>query len=212
MASLLLRLGEHHNDMVTQTYTWANIFLSHLQKPGNAYRGDGRLDSRDLVPLSAGSGIKWDVCFLPPFLRACHSVSSSKCHAFSLFSIKELRDAAWIQQESLDKERQTLTVTHCSSEAGYKAIFCCCQDKCLRLGAAHIHKSCPSSYPQKRMPSLSHGHLSFLYDWNDDIWAEPWNEMETWSYSTQYEHVQLPQCYFIACAFMGNHFRHATIT
>lgn len=56
MASLILRLEEHHNDMVIQTYTLANIFPSHL--PGSAYRGDGRLDSRDLAPLSVGSRIK----------------------------------------------------------------------------------------------------------------------------------------------------------
>lgn len=50
------------------------------------------------------------------------------------------------------------------------------------------------------MPSLNHGHLSSLYNWNDDIRAEPWNEMETRLYLTLYEHVQLPQCCFTACA------------
>lgn len=34
------------------------VFLSHLQRPGTAYRGDGRLYSRDLVSLSTGLGIK----------------------------------------------------------------------------------------------------------------------------------------------------------
>lgn len=113
-ASLILRSGENHNDTVTQTYTCANIFLSHWQRAETAYHSDGRLDSRDLASPSAGSGIKQDACFLLPLLSGCHLVSSSKCQAFSVFSIKGLRDAAGIQRESFDKERQTFTVTRCS--------------------------------------------------------------------------------------------------
>lgn len=51
-------IREHHNDIVTQNDTCADIFLSHLQGPATAYHGDGRQDSSDFVSLSGGLGIK----------------------------------------------------------------------------------------------------------------------------------------------------------
>lgn len=68
---MTLRLGEHHNDMVTQTYTrydyTANIFLSHFQRPGTAYHGDCRLDSRDLVSFERWLGDKVGCLFPAAF-------------------------------------------------------------------------------------------------------------------------------------------------
>lgn len=165
--------SQWHDD--SDLYLRKHISIT-LAKNGIAYRGDGRLDSRDLAPLNVGSGIKKDACFLPPFLPACHSVSSSKCQAISLFSIKELRDEKFREREL----RQRAAGFNCNTLLLWEWIqshLCCCQDKCSRLGAAHIHKQCPSSCSQKRTPSLNHGHLSS--SWNNDIWMKPLNEMKT---------------------------------
>lgn len=103
-------------------WTCANIFLSLWQRNGTAYHGDSRLDSRDLVPLKRGSGIKKDACFLP---HPRHSLSSSEFQALSVFfsPIKQLREENAVT-ETGGKEGGGggLTVTHCSSEDGCKAI------------------------------------------------------------------------------------------
>lgn len=117
-------------------WTCANIFLSLWQRNGAAYHGDSRLDSRDLVPLKRGSGIKKDACFLP---HPRHSLSSSEFQALTLsfffFSIKQLREEKSrknaVTETGGKKEGWgwwwwwwgwCLTVTHCSSEDGCKAI------------------------------------------------------------------------------------------
>lgn len=92
--------------------TRANKFLSHWKRTAAAYRRDGRPDFRDLAPFRVGCGIKWDACFLPPFLPAHHSLSPFKCQAFSPFSIKELGE--WeIRRGSPDKECRS--VVNCNT-------------------------------------------------------------------------------------------------
>lgn len=115
-------------------WTCANIFLSLWQRNGAAYHGDSRLDSRDLVPLKRGSGIKKDACFLP---HPRHSLSSSEFQALTLsFFFFQLNSLGRRNPERMPwlrpGERKRggvgggggwcLTVTHCSSEDGCKAI------------------------------------------------------------------------------------------
>ena len=73
--------------------------------------------------------------------------------AFSPFSIKELGDAAVIQQTtSFDKERQTLTVSHCSSETRCKnhlLLLLPAKTNDWGLEQQNKHKMCPSSCLQK---------------------------------------------------------------
>lgn len=108
--------------------TCANIFLSLWQRNGAAYHGDSRLDSRDLVPLKRGSGIKKDACFLP---HPRHSLSSSEFQALSLFfPIKQLRD---------EKFRKN-AVTETGGKEGDGGVFNC--NTLLFWGWIHSHFWC----------------------------------------------------------------------
>lgn len=71
-----------------------------------------------------------------------------------------------MQRDGDDKEPQTPTGTHWSSEAPYKADTTANAEG---LRAPYTGGQSPSSRLKRGLSSLSHGHLSTLYNWITDI-------------------------------------------